>query len=60
MDASDVESGRKILGSPAFYFRSALEAYTLVKSLPELRRTVKKLERRLAQLEAAGSPPAES
>jgi len=49
--ASDVESGAKILGSPAFDFRPALEAYTLVKSLPEFRRTLKKLDQRLAEIE---------
>ena len=50
--ATDLESGTKVLGSPAFEFRSALEAYTLLKSLPEFRRTLKKLERRLTELEA--------
>ncbi len=58
--ASDVEAGMKILGSPAFDFRSALEAYSLLKSLPEFRRTLKQLERRLAKLEGAGSLPAGS
>jgi UDP-3-O-[3-hydroxymyristoyl] glucosamine N-acyltransferase len=56
--ASDVESGAKIFGSPAFDLKPALEAYCLLKSLPEFRRTLKKLERRLAQLEAS-SPPRE-
>jgi UDP-3-O-[3-hydroxymyristoyl] glucosamine N-acyltransferase len=51
--ASDVASGAKIFGSPAFDLKPALEAYSLLKSLPEFRRTIKKLERRVAELEAA-------
>lgn len=68
--ASDVASGARIFGSPAFDLKPALESYALLKSLPELRRTLKRLERRVAELEgpiltqpdatnpgAAASPP---
>ncbi|HOW67761.1 MAG TPA: UDP-3-O-(3-hydroxymyristoyl)glucosamine N-acyltransferase [Candidatus Paceibacterota bacterium] len=49
--ANDVEPDTKIFGSPAFELKQALQAYALVKSLPEFRKTLKKLEQRLAQLE---------
>jgi UDP-3-O-[3-hydroxymyristoyl] glucosamine N-acyltransferase len=54
--AGDVEDGAKIFGSPAFDMKRALEAYALLKSLPEFRRTLKQLERRLAALEASTEP----
>jgi UDP-3-O-[3-hydroxymyristoyl] glucosamine N-acyltransferase len=54
--ASDLASGAKVFGSPAFDLKPALEAYTLLKSLPEMRKTIKQLERRVAELEGSVVP----
>lgn len=51
--ASDVPSGAKIFGSPAFELKPALAAYASLKALPEIRRTLRKLERQVAELERA-------
>jgi len=54
--SGDLEDGAKVFGTPAFDMKQALRAYPLVKALPEFRRTLKDLERRVAELE--GSPAA--
>jgi UDP-3-O-[3-hydroxymyristoyl] glucosamine N-acyltransferase len=51
--ATNLESGAKVFGIPAFDLKPALAAYSLVKSLPEIRRALKKMERQLAALEAS-------
>jgi UDP-3-O-[3-hydroxymyristoyl] glucosamine N-acyltransferase len=56
--AGDLEDGAKVFGTPAFDMKQALRAYPLIKSLPELRKTLKDLERRVAQLEGTTAPPA--
>jgi UDP-3-O-[3-hydroxymyristoyl] glucosamine N-acyltransferase len=56
--ANDLPAGAKVFGTPAYEMQSALQAATLVKSLPEFRRTLKRLEARLAQLEAAAGQSA--
>lgn len=58
--ASDIETGARVFGSPAFEMKQALQAYALVKSLPEFRRTLKQLEWRLAELETASETKTES
>ena len=49
----DVEKGSRISGSPAFEARQWLRAQNGFQKLPELIRTVRQLERRLNELEAA-------
>jgi len=51
--ASNIASGEKVFGSPAFEMRKALRAYQLIKSLPEFRSELMRLEERLTALEAA-------
>jgi thiamine kinase-like enzyme len=46
-----VEAGAKVFGSPAFELKQALQSNALMKSLPEFRKTLKRLEQRLAQLD---------
>lgn len=47
----DVEAGAVMSGSPAFEARQWLRAVTAFPKLPEIVRTVRQLERRIAQLE---------
>ena len=57
---ADLEDGAKVFGSPAFDMKEALRAYTSIKALPDFRRSLKKLEHRLAELEEKTLPPAAS
>lgn len=54
--SGDLEDGAKVFGTPAFDMKQSLRAYPLIKSLPEFRRTLKDLERRLAELEGTTTP----
>ena len=49
----DVEAGAAMSGSPAFAARDWLRAVTAFPKLPELLRTMRQLEKRLAELEKA-------
>jgi len=49
----DVEAGAAMSGSPAFAARDWLRAATAFPKLPELLRTMRQLEKRLAELEKA-------
>jgi UDP-3-O-[3-hydroxymyristoyl] glucosamine N-acyltransferase len=53
----DLPDGAKVFGSPAFDMKQALKAYASLQSLPEFRKTLKKLEQRLDKLEAAAASP---
>jgi UDP-3-O-[3-hydroxymyristoyl] glucosamine N-acyltransferase len=48
---TDVEDGARIFGSPAYDMKEALKAYTSIRSLPEMRKLLKELEKRVADLE---------
>jgi len=56
--AGDLPDGVTVFGSPAIEIKRALKAYSLVRCLPEFRRTLTDLEQRLARLEAASGTPA--
>jgi UDP-3-O-[3-hydroxymyristoyl] glucosamine N-acyltransferase len=47
----DVEAGAAISGSPAFDHKTWLRASKVYERLPELKRSLKDLERRLTELE---------
>ena len=51
---NDVADGAKVFGSPAFEMKEALRAYSSIQSLPEMRKLLKSLEKRVAQLEGPG------
>jgi UDP-3-O-[3-hydroxymyristoyl] glucosamine N-acyltransferase len=50
----DVPAGAVMSGSPAFEAREWLRAITAFQKLPEILRTMRQLEKRLAELEQAG------
>ena len=52
---NDVESGKHVAGSPAFDHRQWLKVTAIQQKLPDLVKTIRDLERRLAKLEQAGS-----
>ena len=47
----NIPDGERVFGYPAFEMGKAVEAYSLLKRLPELRRTVRALEERIQKLE---------
>jgi UDP-3-O-[3-hydroxymyristoyl] glucosamine N-acyltransferase len=49
--SQNIPDGERVFGYPAFEMTKAVEAYSLIKRLPELRRTVRELEARVSQLE---------
>jgi UDP-3-O-[3-hydroxymyristoyl] glucosamine N-acyltransferase len=49
--SQNVPDGERVFGYPAFEMTQAVEAYSLIKRLPELRRTVRALEARVTELE---------
>jgi UDP-3-O-[3-hydroxymyristoyl] glucosamine N-acyltransferase len=49
--SQNVPDGVRVLGYPAFEMEKAVEAYSLIKRLPELRRTLRALEQRVQELE---------
>jgi len=48
-----IPDGQRVFGYPAFEMEKAVEAYSAIKRLPELRRHVRELEKRLRSLEAS-------
>src|SRR6266852_1271151 len=56
----DVQAGSVVSGSPAFEAKEWLRAVTAFQKLPELLKTVRQLEKRLAALEKAGDRNHES
>lgn len=55
---NDVEPGRQVAGSPAYDHRQWLKVTAIQQRLPELVKTIRDLERRLARLEQAGNEDA--
>ena len=53
---SDLSDGEVVLGSPAFDANKAKRAYLLLRSLPEMHKSLRKLEERLSDLEKGGKP----
>lgn len=49
--SQNIPDGERVFGYPAFEMSQAVEAYSALKRLPELRRTVRALEARLKALE---------
>ncbi len=49
--SQNIPDGERVFGYPAFEMTQAVEAYSLIKRLPELRRTLRTLEARVKQLE---------
>jgi UDP-3-O-[3-hydroxymyristoyl] glucosamine N-acyltransferase len=49
---NDVEDGKMVAGSPAIDAGKAKRAYSMIESLPEMKRTLKKLSQRIEELEA--------
>ena len=50
---TDIDSGKRVLGIPAYDASDALKVITLVRRLPELFKQVKKLVKRTEELEAS-------
>ena len=48
---NDIEDGKVVLGAPAIEASQARRAYSMIKSLPEIRQQIRKLEKKLAKLE---------
>lgn len=49
--SQNIPDGGRVFGTPAFEMTKAVEAAAIYKRLPELRRTLRELERRVAALE---------
>jgi len=49
--SQNIPDGERVFGYPAFEMTKAVEAYSIIKRLPELRRTVRALEERVKKLE---------
>lgn len=50
--SQNIPDGERVFGYPAFEMAQAVEAYSLIKRLPDLRRTLRALERRVKELES--------
>jgi UDP-3-O-[3-hydroxymyristoyl] glucosamine N-acyltransferase len=50
--SQNIPDGERVFGYPAFEMTKAVEAYSLIKRLPELRKAVRALEARVKELEA--------
>ncbi len=50
---NDVPDGKMVAGSPAIDGGTAKRAYAMLENLPEMRKTIKDLSKRIAELEAA-------
>jgi UDP-3-O-[3-hydroxymyristoyl] glucosamine N-acyltransferase len=50
----DVEAGHMVSGSPAFEAREWLRAITAFPKLPEILRTIRQVQKRLASIDHAG------
>jgi UDP-3-O-[3-hydroxymyristoyl] glucosamine N-acyltransferase len=55
--SQNIPDGERVFGYPAFEMGQAVEAYSLIKRLPELRRTLRTLEARVKQLESPAAQP---
>ncbi len=58
--SQNIPDGERVFGTPAFEMNKAVEAAAVYKRLPELRQTLRELERRVAALEQranSGTPP---
>ncbi len=53
----DVPAGQAVLGSPAVPFAAAKRALALVEKLPEIRKEVRELAKRLEEIEKRVTPP---
>ena len=53
--SQDIPDGERVFGYPAFEMTRAVEAYSVIKRLPELRRQVRAMEQRLKELESGRS-----
>ncbi|HLG29599.1 MAG TPA: UDP-3-O-(3-hydroxymyristoyl)glucosamine N-acyltransferase [Candidatus Brocadiales bacterium] len=51
---SNIPSGKTYLGSPAIPIEVMRKCYTIIPTLPEMKKTIASLEKRLAQLEKQG------
>lgn len=51
--SQNIPDGERVFGYPAFEMSKAVEAYSVIKRLPDLRRTVRALEARVKGLETA-------
>jgi len=51
---NDVPDGATIIGAPAVDVSKGKRAYALIEQLPEMRKIIRKLEKRLVELEKAG------
>lgn len=56
----NIADGEYVLGSPAIEFKTATQALTLIKSLPEFRKTLTNLEQRLDAIESKSNGHAKS
>jgi UDP-3-O-[3-hydroxymyristoyl] glucosamine N-acyltransferase len=52
---TDIPSGKTYLGSPAIPIEIMRKCYAIIPTLPEMKRTIMSLEKRLAQLESRNS-----
>lgn len=50
--AGDLEAGETVMGSPALPLKQQMQIYGVVSRLPEMRRTLKRLERQVSELSA--------
>jgi UDP-3-O-[3-hydroxymyristoyl] glucosamine N-acyltransferase len=48
---NDVEDGKEIAGTPGIDANTAKRAYSLIEYLPEIRKKIRTVEKRLARLE---------
>ena len=48
---NNLSDGEVVFGMPAFNANKARRAYTLLKSLPEMQKNLRKLEKRVANVE---------
>jgi len=53
---NDVPDGTEILGAPAFDASKAKRAYSLIEYLPEMRKTLRKVQRQVENLEDSEKP----
>lgn len=54
--SQNIPDGERVFGTPAFEMSKAVESAAIYKRLPELRRTLRELEQRVAELEKRAGP----
>jgi len=54
--SQNIPDGERVFGYPAFEMTKAVEAYSLIKRLPELRRLVRAMDERVKELEGGHNP----